>query len=81
MQFHFGRLEEALLAVNETIRVAQQNGDHRCVTLALSWLYRIKAAQRDVRAPRLLKRCIECSFELKLNELNQLMQFQKLSMN
>ena len=77
MQFHFGRLEEALLAVNETIRVAQQNGDHRCVTLALSWLYRIKAAQRDVRAPRLLKRCIERSSELKLNELNQLMQFAK----
>ena len=77
LQFHFGRLDEALLAINETIRVAQQNGDHRCVTLALSWLYRIKAAQRDVQAPRLLKRCIERSSDLQLNELNQLMQFAK----
>ena len=77
LQFHFGRLDEALLAINETIRVAQQNGDHRCVTLALSWLYRIKAAQRDIRAPRLLKRCIERSSDLQLNELNQLMQFAK----
>ena len=75
LQFHFGRLDEALLAVNETMRVAQQHGDHHCVAWALSWLYRIKAAKKDSEAPQLLQRCLEHATALKMEDLQQLMMF------
>jgi len=34
-------LEMAMVAINETVRIAQQNGDHVCVAYALAWLHQL----------------------------------------
>lgn len=41
LHFHFGHLDMAMAAINETVRIAQQNGDHVCVAYALAWLHQL----------------------------------------
>ena len=77
LHFHFGRLQESLLAVEETMRVGQQNGDHYCVTLALSWLYKIKVKQNHSTAPKLLQRCLDRATQLNMHELKHLMRLEE----
>lgn len=43
LHFRFGHTDLALTAVRETIRIAQQNGDHTCVAFALSWMHQLLA--------------------------------------
>jgi hypothetical protein len=43
LHFRFGHTEMALTALHETIRSAQQNGDHVCVAYALAWLHQLLA--------------------------------------
>lgn len=42
LHFRFGNIDEALQAIRETVRVAQQNNDHACVAHALAWLFRVQ---------------------------------------
>ena len=43
LHFRFGHMEMALAAINETVRIAQQNGDHVCVAFSLAWLHQLLA--------------------------------------
>ncbi|CAN0455284.1 unnamed protein product, partial [Discosporangium mesarthrocarpum] len=52
----FGHLELAAIALDETVRVAQQSGDKFCVTHALGWLHQVLAAQGHPRAGEILRR-------------------------
>lgn len=38
VQLRFGHSDTAAMALRETLRIAQQRRDHRCVTYAMSWL-------------------------------------------
>lgn len=41
LHFRFGHLDMAMAAINETVRIAQQNGDRVCVAYALAWLHQL----------------------------------------
>lgn len=59
LHFQFGHRYEAMLAIQETVRVAQQNGDHVCVALALAWLFRLAVGNGDQNARQLLDRSLD----------------------
>lgn len=59
LHFHFHHTAQALQAIHETVRIAQQNGDHACLMHALALLCRIATAKGDFSyAGQLLQRCI-----------------------
>ena len=72
LHFRFGQIEEAYTAVQETLRVAQQHVDHRCIARALFWLYHIASAMDRTRALPLLRRCKSQATELGLHSLERL---------
>jgi anaphase-promoting complex subunit 5 len=43
LHYRFGHSDLAMTALKETIRIAQQNGDHTCVALALAWMHQLLA--------------------------------------
>lgn len=53
LHIRFGHTEMARKALQETMRVAQDSGDHICVAYGLSWLYEhmISTAGTDVNRP------------------------------
>ena len=53
----FGQLAAAHAAVEETVRLAQENGKGFVMALALSWLYEVMASQRHHKAVSVLGRC------------------------
>ena len=67
LHFQFGHRYEAMLAIQETVRVAQQNGDHVCVAFALSWLFRLAIGNGDQNARQLLDRSLERAQALGLH--------------
>ena len=38
LHWHFGQLDAAAVAVEETVRLAQENGNDEAIALALGWL-------------------------------------------
>jgi len=72
LHFRFGQIEEAYTAVQETLRVAQQHVDHRCIARALFWLFHIASAMDGKRALPLLRRCKSQATELGLHSLERL---------
>ena len=72
LHFRFGQIEEAHTAIQETLRVAQQHVDHRCIARALFWLYHIASAMDRTRALPLLRRCKSQATELGLHSLERL---------
>ena len=81
LHLHFGHLEEAMHAINETVRVAQQSNDATALAFAVAWLLRVVQAQngtRTTRRPpshdakeeeRMLRRCFSCASEEELPHL------------
>ena len=81
LHLHFGHLEEAMHAINETVRVAQQSDDATALAFAVAWLLRVVQAQngtRTTRRPpshdakeeeRMLRRCFSCASEEELPHL------------
>jgi hypothetical protein len=81
LHLHFGHLDEALHAINETVRVAQQSNDSTALAFAVSWLLRTVQAQNNVRVAhsptshdvreeqRLLRRCFSCASEEEIPHL------------
>jgi hypothetical protein len=69
---HFGHHAEALLALNEAMRVAQQREDHRCVALAGTWRLRILESQRVGRPAEVdaaFARSLDSAIELGMDDL------------
>jgi hypothetical protein len=62
-------MEPATLALQETVKIAQQWGDHACVALALLWLYHLSEATGHTSGPRLLERSLAMATELNMVEL------------
>ena len=85
VHFRFGHNALAAVAIDESVRVAQQRHDHACVTYALSWLKHVDAADEedycDTHGPALpgeddgtidsgaLHRCASRAKDLGLREL------------
>ena len=81
LHLHFGHLDEAMHAINETVRVAQQSNDSNALAFAVSWLLRTVQAQNNARdahsltsydmreEQRLLRRCFCCASEEELPHL------------
>lgn len=62
LYFGFGHFDLAVRAIQETVRIAQQNNDHNCLMHALALLCRVaqdKGAKGDTQhARQLLERCV-----------------------
>ncbi|CAM9702336.1 unnamed protein product [Phaeothamnion confervicola] len=77
MHHRLGHWDLAADAFDEAIRVAQQNGDHVCVTYALGWLQDLMAAGGrgggggggNGQAHEVLRRCIGQAHQLQLSDL------------
>ena len=81
LHLHFGHLEEAMHAINETVRVAQQSNDATALAFAVAWLLRVVQAQNGARTTRrtashdakeeerMLRRCFSCASEEELPHL------------
>ncbi|GBG34036.1 Anaphase-promoting complex subunit 5 [Hondaea fermentalgiana] len=72
LHYQFGHRHEAMLAIQETVRVAQQNGDHVCVVFALTWLYRLASSAGGQETAQLLRRCLSRARELGLDHVQGL---------
>jgi hypothetical protein len=68
----FGFPEESLIALQETVRVAQQQNDHVCVAYSLSWLHQAMSAVNHPLAYQHLTRCLARARELNLPYLHTL---------
>ncbi|XP_061189675.1 anaphase-promoting complex subunit 5-like [Saccostrea echinata] len=71
LHFRFGHKEEALAALQEAIRMAQETNDHVCLQHALSWLHRIEDSG-NARTASLIARSVEKSEELALPNITSL---------
>ncbi len=69
LHFRLGHTALAFAAINETVRVAQQNSDHLCVAFALAWLYQLLARAGDPQAEEVLFRCLGRAADQKLRHL------------
>lgn len=67
LHFHFGHFSQAIQAIRETVKISQERNDTECLTLALSWLYRLwkqpalqkrKQFHRNLQQENLLGRCL-----------------------
>ena len=58
LHLHFGHLEEAMHAINETVRVAQQSDDATALAFAVAWLLRVVQAQNGTRTTRRPPSCL-----------------------
>eukprot|EP00050_Salpingoeca_kvevrii_P000073 m.141311 g.141311 ORF g.141311 m.141311 type:complete len:720 (-) comp10020_c0_seq1:1541-3700(-) len=56
LHFHFGHWEEALNAIHETVRIAQENGDEQCLKHALGWLSRLGGSGHHTLAQLFVQR-------------------------
>lgn len=66
----FGHTAEALIALDEAVRVAQQRDDHRCVAMARTWRLRIVTSRGNAAATEAaFARCLESALELNMIEL------------
>jgi len=74
LHFEFGHRRESMLAIQETVRVAQQNGDHVCVVLALTWLFRLASSSGGQETSQLLRRSLARAKELGLHNVQGLSQ-------
>jgi hypothetical protein len=63
LHWHFGQYAAAAAAVEETVRLAQENGNGHAIALALAWLHQVLAAQRDPKAVHVLRRCADACVE------------------
>eukprot|EP00939_MAST-03C_sp_MAST-3C-sp1_P004691 g4691.t1 len=72
LHFRFGHVAEAYIAIQETIRVAQQHGDSSCIARALFWLYHVANSTHRGRAISLLRRCRMQANALGLHSLERL---------
>lgn len=72
LHYQFGHRHEAMLAIQETVRVAQQNGDHVCVVFALTWLFRLASGAGGQETAQLLRRCLARARELGLDHVQGL---------
>jgi len=72
LHYQFGHRREAMLAIQETVRVAQQNGDHVCVVFALTWLFRLASSNGGQETAQLLRRCLNRARDLGLNHVQGL---------
>lgn len=63
LHYHFGQYAYAAAAAEESIRLAQENGNGHAISLALAWLYQVLAAQRDPNAIQVLRRCVNACAE------------------
>ncbi|XP_014666222.1 PREDICTED: anaphase-promoting complex subunit 5-like isoform X1 [Priapulus caudatus] len=68
LHYRFAHKEEALAAVNEAIRMAQETNDNVCLQHALGWLYRIQDSTGGT-THELLERSITKAGELNLSYL------------
>jgi hypothetical protein len=68
----FGFPQESLIALQETVRVAQQQNDHVCVAYSLSWLHQAMSAVNHPLAYQHLARCLARARELNLPHLHTL---------
>jgi anaphase-promoting complex subunit 5 len=64
----FGHKDEAILALNEAIMMAQEANDHLCLQHALTWLFRVQPQNRKL----LMQRCISKCNSLGLSYLTSL---------
>lgn len=71
LHFRFGHKEEALAALQEAIRMAQETNDHVCLQHALSWLHRIEDAG-NARTASLIARSVDKSEEMSLPNITSL---------
>mmetsp|Transcript_7381 Transcript_7381/g.11723 ORF Transcript_7381/g.11723 Transcript_7381/m.11723 type:complete len:753 (+) Transcript_7381:132-2390(+) len=70
LHYRFGHIDNALQAINETVRIAQSNNDHACLAYGLAWLSRISSST-DAHGlnEKLLRRCLSRAQELNLSSL------------
>lgn len=71
LHFRFGHKEEALAALQEAIRMAQETNDHVCLQHALSWLHRIEDPGK-ARTASLIARSVDKSEEMSLPNITSL---------
>ncbi|KAM3572265.1 hypothetical protein VYU27_005705 [Nannochloropsis oceanica] len=69
LHFRLGHTALAFAAINETVRVAQQNADHLCVAFALAWLNQLLVRASDPQAEEVLFRCLGRAADQKLRHL------------
>ena len=69
LHFRLGHTALAFAAINETVRVAQQNADHLCVAFALAWLNQLLIRAGDPQAEEVLFRCLGRAADQKLRHL------------
>ena len=62
----FGHVTEALSALQESVRIAQQQCDHACAAFALAWIGACSSAARNPVAPVVVSRCLSRARELRL---------------
>lgn len=78
LHYMFGHLVMARESIEESMRVAQHYGDHRCVTFALAWIQRIVSDQHagmSATSRNLLERAASRAQELGLPHLHALTAF------
>jgi hypothetical protein len=63
LHWHFGQFAQAAAAVEEGVRLAQENGDGQAIALALAWLHQAMASQGHPRAALVLRRCMAACAE------------------
>jgi hypothetical protein len=73
LHFHFGHMEDAVQAIQETIRNAQERSDDECLTYSLFWTFQFinscppsLSLGYERQQEQLIKRCIERAKELNL---------------
>lgn len=66
LHFEFEQYPVAMTALQESIRLAHQYGDHICVSFAVSWLMRLFEVTKDTKAHDLIEDCLRKSKQLKL---------------
>ncbi|KAJ5079216.1 anaphase-promoting complex subunit 5 [Anaeramoeba ignava] len=73
MHIEFGNLEEAKLALQETIKISQQQNDQECLVHSLKWFsYLFMELGNTKLAKRTLQKCIESSKEQNMDSVRQI---------
>ena len=85
LHYVFGHLEQARLSIDESMRVAQQYGDHRCVTFSSAWIQRMESdvgtISSDASTRRLLERAASRANALGIPHLQALTSFTMVEEN
>jgi hypothetical protein len=63
LHWHFNQFSSCASAIDEAVRLAQENGNTQAIGLALGWLYRLMLVQGHPKASYVLNRCARVAYE------------------